>query len=122
MHDITQDSIVIHSVFKAEEYFLPLIPRHVLLCAVLVVGFERITYMVNETDEQVELCAIVSVPEDQNIGDVTFSLAVETQNGTAGMSNRILELIWVEFFAFQDNDVISAELILLTKKCNSLPM
>jgi len=96
MHDITQDSIVIHSGFKAEEYFLPLIP-HVLLCAVLVVGFERTTYMVNETDEQVELCAIVSVPEDQNIGDVTFSLAVETQNGTASTLN-ILELIkfWVE--------------------------
>jgi len=42
--------------------------------------------MVNETDEQVELCVIVRVPEDQNIGDVTFSLAVETQNGTASMS------------------------------------
>jgi len=53
--------------------------------------------MVNETDEQVELCVVVSVPEDQNIGDVTFSLAVETQNGTASTLN-ILELIkfWVE--------------------------
>jgi len=53
--------------------------------------------MVNETDEQVELCVIVRVPEDQNIGDVTFNLAVETQNGTASMS-KILELIkfWVE--------------------------
>jgi len=86
------------------------------------VRFNKTTYTVNETDEQVELCVIVSVPEDQNIGDVTFSLALETQNGTAGMSNRILELILVEFFAFQENDVISAELILLTKKCNSLPM
>ena len=53
-------------------------------------GFDRTTYMVNETDEQVELCVIVSVPEDQNIGDVTFNLAVETQNGTAGTSNKFL--------------------------------
>ena len=53
-------------------------------------GFERTTYMVNEKDEQVELCVIVSVPEDQNLGGVTFNLAVETQNGTAGMSNKFL--------------------------------
>ena len=59
-------------------------------CAGVVVGFDRTTYMVNETDEQVELCVIVSVPEDQNIGDVTFNLAVETQNGTAGTSNKFL--------------------------------
>ena len=71
-------------------------------CAGVVVGFDRTTYMVNETDEQVELCAIVSVPEDQNIGDVTFSLAVETQNGTASMS-KILELIkfWDGNFSLQ---------------------
>jgi len=62
-----------------------------------VVGFERTTYMVNETDEQVELCVIVSVPEDQNIGGVTFNLAVETQNGTASMSSKF----WVEFFYFR---------------------
>lgn len=49
-------------------------------------GFERTIYMVNEMDGQVEICAIVTVPEDKNIGDVTFSLAMETQNGTASMS------------------------------------
>ena len=59
-------------------------------CAGIVVEFERTTYMVNETDEQVELCVTVRVPEDQNIGDVTFNLAVETQNGTAGTSNKFL--------------------------------
>jgi len=48
------------------------------------VGFKKTTYTVNETDEQVELCVIISVPEDQNVGGVTFSLTVETQNGTAG--------------------------------------
>ena len=51
-------------------------------------GFDRTTYMVNETDGQVELCVNVTVPADQNIGDVTFSVRVETQNGTAGMSNK----------------------------------
>ena len=53
-------------------------------------GFDRTTYVVNETDEQVELCVNVTVPADQNIGDVTFSLAVETRNGTASTSNRTL--------------------------------
>ena len=68
--------------------------------------------MVNETDEQVELCVIVSVPEDQNIGDVTFSLAVETQNGTASTS-KILELIkfWDGNFSFQNNSIIAAEFV-----------
>ena len=74
--------------------------------------FNKTTYTVNETDEQVELCVIVSVPEDQNIGDVTFSLAVETQNGTAGMS-KILELIafWDGNFSFQNNNIIAAEFV-----------
>jgi len=54
------------------------------------VGFNKTTYMVNEMDEQVELCVIVSVPEDHNIGGVTFSLAVETQNGTAGTSKLLI--------------------------------
>ena len=49
--------------------------------------------MVNETDGQVELCVIVRVPADQNIGDVTFSLAVETQNGTASMSRKLFEFV-----------------------------
>jgi len=55
------------------------------------VGFNETTFLVNETDEQVELCVIVSVPEDQNIGDVTFSLTVETQNGTASTSKIAAE-------------------------------
>jgi len=45
--------------------------------------------MVNETDGQVELCVNVTRPADQNIGDVTFNLTVETQDGTAGMSNQM---------------------------------
>jgi len=53
------------------------------------VGFERTTYVVNETDGQVELCVNVTRPEDQNIGDVTFNLIVETRDGTAGMSNQM---------------------------------
>jgi len=76
--------------FKVMTKLILLISLYVFLCAGIVVGFERTTYMVNETDEQVELCVIVSVPEDKNIEDVTFSLAVDTQNGTAGMSNKFL--------------------------------
>jgi len=54
------------------------------------VGFERTTYyVVNETDGQVELCVNVTRPENQNIGDVTFNLTVETRDGTAGMSNKM---------------------------------
>jgi len=68
--------------------------------------------MVNETDEQVELCVNVSVPKDQNIGDVTFNLAVETQNGSASTS-KILELItfWDGNFSFQSNSIIAAEFV-----------
>ena len=79
--------------------------------------FNETMYMVNETDEQVELCVIVSVPEDQNIGDVTFNLAVETKNGTASTS-KILELIkfWMEILHFRKT--ISLQLSLLP----SLPM
>ena len=49
--------------------------------------------MVNEMDGQVEICATVTVPEDKNIGDVTFSLAMETKNGTASMSKLSTDLI-----------------------------
>ena len=49
-------------------------------------GFERTTYTINEMDGQVELCVNVTVPADQNIDDVTFSLMVDTRNGTASMS------------------------------------
>jgi len=72
------------------------------------VGFDRTTYMVNETHEQVEVCVNVSVPEDQNIGNVTFNLAVETQNGTASTS-KILHKILDGSFAFQNNNIIAAE-------------
>jgi len=57
-----------------------------------VVGFERTIYMVNEPDGQVELCVNVTVPENQNINGVTFNLAVETQDGTASMSNTMNKL------------------------------
>jgi len=53
------------------------------------VGFERTTYAVNEGGGQVELCVIVIQPADQDIGDVTFSLTVETQEGTAGTANSL---------------------------------
>lgn len=55
-------------------------------------GFETTTYMVNETDGQVELCVNVTQPSDQNINGVTFNLAVETQDGTASMSNKMNRL------------------------------
>jgi len=74
------------------------------------VGFDRTTYMVNETDEQVEVCVNVSVPEDQNIGNVTFNLAVETQNGTASTS-KILDKFWMEILRFRTT--ISLQLSLL---------
>ena len=81
-------------------------------------GFDKTTYMVNETDEQVEVCVNVSVPEDQNIGNVTFNLAVETQNGTASTS-KILDKIWMEILHFRTT--LSLQLSLLTEY-NSLPM
>ena len=61
------------------------------LCAGIVVGFERTIYMVNEMDGQVEVCVTVTVPQDKNIGDVTFRLTMETRNGTASMSNSKFE-------------------------------
>ena len=54
----------------------------------VVVGFERHTYRVREIrGGQVELCVKITVPGPENIGAVTFSLAVETQDGSAGISN-----------------------------------
>ena len=58
-------------------------------------GFERTTYTINEMDGQVELCVNVTVPADQNIDDVTFSLMVDTQNGTASMSG--VHDLWFTF-------------------------
>jgi len=48
--------------------------------------------MVNEMDGQVELCVIVTQPSDQNIDGVTFNLTVETQDGSASMSNKVNRL------------------------------
>ena len=66
---------------------------HILLCFLLlwftavVVGFERHTYTVREREEQVELCAKIRMPGQQDIGTVTFNLTVETQDASAGTSN-----------------------------------
>ena len=54
----------------------------------VVVGFERSTYIVDEGDGQVELCVNITVPRRQDIGTVTFNLSVETQDGSAGITNN----------------------------------
>ena len=59
-----------------------------LLFTAVVVGFESHLYTVGERDGQVELCVNVTVPRQQDIGTVTFNLAVETQDGSAGIANR----------------------------------
>ena len=51
----------------------------------MVVGFERSLYTVGEEDGQVELCVNITLPRRQDIGTVTFSLTVETQDGSAGI-------------------------------------
>ena len=82
-------------------------------------GFNETMYVVNETDEQVELCVIV-ISEGQNIGDFNFSLAVETQNGTAGTSKSFEWIkFWMEILHFRTT--VSLQLSLLTEY-NSLPM
>ena len=53
-------------------------------------GFERTIFVVNETDGFVELCVIVTVPASQNLNGVTFDLTLETQDGTASMSKKLL--------------------------------
>ena len=53
----------------------------------MVVGFERRTYTVREREEQVELCAKIRMPGQQDTGTVTFNLTVETQDASAGTSN-----------------------------------
>ena len=55
-----------------------------------MVGFERTTFVVNETDGFVELCVNVTVPASQDLNGVTFDLTLETQDGTASMSNKIM--------------------------------
>ena len=59
-----------------------------LLFTAVVVGFERHLYTVGEQDGQVELCVNIRVPRRQDIGTVTFNLAVETQNDSAGIANH----------------------------------
>jgi len=51
----------------------------------VVIGFERRLYTVGEEDRQVEVCVNITVPRRQDIGTVTFNLAVETQDGSAGI-------------------------------------
>ena len=65
------------------------IPHVVFLFVVtdVVVGFERHTYRVRERGGHVELCAKITVPGPENIGTVTFNLTVETQDGSAGITN-----------------------------------
>ena len=58
----------------------------VVFITAVVVGFERRLYTVGEEDGQVELCVNITVPRRQDIGTVNFSLTVETQDGSAGIS------------------------------------
>ena len=51
----------------------------------MVVGFERRLFTVGEEDGQVELCVNITEPRRQDIGTITFSLTVETQDGSAGI-------------------------------------
>ena len=59
----------------------------------MVVGFERRLYIVGEEDGQVELCVNITVPRQQDIGTVNFSLTVETQDGSAGISCKMLSIL-----------------------------
>ena len=59
----------------------------------MVVGFERRLYIVGEENEQVELCVNITVPRQQDIGTVNFSLTVETQDGSAGISCKMLSIL-----------------------------
>ena len=55
----------------------------------MVVGFESLIYIVGEAEGQVELCVNITMPSRQDIGTVTFSLTVETQNGSAGITLQV---------------------------------
>ena len=57
----------------------------------MVIGFERRLYTVGEEDRQVEVCVNITVPRRQDIGTVNFSLTVETQDGSAGISGLVVE-------------------------------
>ena len=59
-----------------------------LLFTVVVVGFDVRLYTVGEQDGPTELCVNITVPRRQDIGTVTFSLSVKTQDGSAGIANR----------------------------------
>ena len=59
----------------------------------MVVGFERRLYTVGEGDGQVELCVNITVPRQQDIGTVNFSLTVKTQDGSAGISCKMLSIL-----------------------------
>ena len=62
------------------------VPFVLVVYTAVVVGFERQLYTVGELDGQVELCVNVMVPRRQDIGTVTFNLAVETQDGSASIA------------------------------------
>ena len=59
----------------------------------MVVGFERRLYTVGEEDRQVELCVTITLPRRQDIGTVNFSLIVETHDGSAGISCKMLSIL-----------------------------
>ena len=75
-------------LLKQKKGKVPLVFLHLFLCAGIVVGFERTTFVVNETDGRVEVCVNVTVPASHNLNGV--DLTVETQDGTASMSNKIM--------------------------------
>ena len=50
----------------------------------MMVGFEELSYSVNESVGQFQVCVVVTMPPQSDVLNRTFSLNVSTSLGTAG--------------------------------------
>ena len=55
----------------------------------VVIGFEQLSYSVDEGIGQFDVCVVVIRPLDSQPLDRMFSLSVNTRPGTAGMSLKV---------------------------------
>ena len=55
----------------------------------VVIGFERLSYSVDEGVGQLKVCVVVSVPHQSDQLNRTFHLSVSTTPGTAGTVLRL---------------------------------
>ena len=63
-----------------------------ILLADVVVGFEELSYSVDESVGQFQVCVVVTKPPQSDVLNRTFSLSVSASLGTAGTYSFIINM------------------------------